>query len=103
MKSCDAKNARERAVAIILLAAGHSKKEAADMLGRNERTIRNWLAKWNRHGLDGLLEKRGHRKPLLTVDQWLSVYEESVKLKLSLPETPKLVQEMFGVKVSIPP
>jgi len=59
MKSCDDKNARERAVAIILLAAGHSEKEVADMLGRNERTIRNWLAKWNEHGLDGLLEKRG--------------------------------------------
>jgi len=36
----------------------------------------------------------------LTVEQWLSIYEEAVKLKLSLPETPKLAQEMFGVKVS---
>lgn len=59
MKSCDDKNARERAVAIILLAAGHSEKEVANMLGRSERTIRNWLAKWNGHGFDGLLEKRG--------------------------------------------
>lgn len=59
MKSCDDENARERAVAIILLAAGHSEKEVADMLGRSERTIRSWLAKWNKYGLNGLLEKRG--------------------------------------------
>lgn len=36
----------------------------------------------------------------MTVEQWLSIYREGVKLKLSLPETPKLVQEVFGVKVS---
>ncbi len=59
MKTCKDENARERALAIILLMAGHSEKEVAGMLNRNERTVRNWLAKWNESGFEGLLEKRG--------------------------------------------
>jgi len=59
VKKCKDENARERAVAIILLLAGFSEKDVARMLGRSDRTVRNWLAKWNESGFEGLLEKRG--------------------------------------------
>ncbi len=39
-------------------------------------------------------------KPLLTREQWEIVYEEASRRKLTLPEVPKLVEEMFGVSVS---
>jgi len=39
-------------------------------------------------------------KPLLTRRQWRLVYEEARRRKLTLPEVPKLVREMFGLEIS---
>jgi len=67
MKTCEDKNACERAIAITLLIVGFSEKEVADMLDRNERTVRNWLTKWNEFSFDGLLKKGGTSKTLVAL------------------------------------
>lgn len=47
---------RQRAQAILLNARGHSAIELATLYGVREETVREWLSRYERSGLEGLLD-----------------------------------------------
>jgi hypothetical protein len=52
-----------RARLILLLADGHTYKEAADTAGLTIRNARKWAVRFARQGLDGLHDLRGRGRP----------------------------------------
>src|SRR5580692_7643927 len=60
-----------RLLALALVLAGHSRVEAAKSCGMDRQTLRDWVIRYNEHGLAGLsdLPKRGGAAPKLSVEK----------------------------------
>ena len=52
---------KERLLAILLLYDGKSIYEVAKIIRRSERTIKEWLKRWNERGYEGILPKVSKR------------------------------------------
>jgi len=46
---------KERLLAILLLYDGKNIYEVAEIIRRSERTIKEWLKRWNERGYEGIL------------------------------------------------
>src|SRR3984957_10928955 len=80
---CDAACLRQRAahvaeaavarrlLAVALVLEGHSRMEAAKNCGMDRQTLRDWVIRYNEHGIAGLsdLPKRGGAAPKLSVEE----------------------------------
>src|SRR5262245_30691456 len=52
-----------RLLAIANALAGMSRKEAAEAAGMDRQTLRDWVIRYNQHGLDGLYDCWGEGRP----------------------------------------
>ena len=69
---------KERLLAILLLYDGKNIYEVAEIIRRSERTIKEWLKRWNERGYEGILpetSKRG-RKPKISNEEWDKILKE---------------------------
>ena len=60
--AADARVSR-RILAIANALSGMSRKEAAEAAGMDRQTLRDWVARYNEHGLDGLADRWGEGRP----------------------------------------
>jgi transposase len=60
-----------RLLALALVLEGHSRAQAAKSCGMDRQTLRDWVIRYNEHGLAGLsdLPKRGGAAPKLSVEE----------------------------------
>ena len=81
----DARVAR-RILAIANALDGMSREDAARSAGMDRQTLRDWVLRYNEHGLDGLSDRSGDgRPPRLTADEQAELLE--IVLAGSDPET----------------
>lgn len=55
--------------AVILAKQGWIARSIGDALGKTSRCIQQWVGDYNRHGLDGLKDRRGGNHRHLTIEQ----------------------------------
>ena len=68
-READAKTAR-RILAIAMVLDGHSRQAAAESQAMDRQTLRDWVIRYNEHGLDGLSDRaRSGRPALLSPEQ----------------------------------
>ena len=69
--------AARRMLALALVLEGVSRTEAAKACGMDRQTLRDWVHRFNEHGLAGLSDKTGHvgPRPLLSPEQEAQVAE----------------------------
>ncbi len=73
--SSDAKQAR-RLLALALVLDGHPRLLAAQAGGMNRQTLRDWVHRYNEHGVEGLRDTRNKgRAPALSADQMQTLKE----------------------------
>jgi transposase len=71
----DARVAR-RLLAIANALAGMSRADAANSAGMDRQTLRDWVIRYNAHGVAGLLDRwKGGRPPLLTAGEQAQLLE----------------------------
>lgn len=59
-----------RLLAIANALAGMSRTEAAESAGMDRQTLRDWIIRYNEHGVDGLCDQKSSgRPPMLTLDE----------------------------------
>jgi transposase len=69
VREADARTAR-RILAIAMVLAGHSRQTAAEAQAMERQTLRDWIIRYNEHGLAGLTDRpRSGRPALLKADQ----------------------------------
>src|SRR3954469_729754 len=62
--------ASRRTLALALVLEGSSREEAARHAGMDRQTLRDWVHRYNEHGLAGLRDRpRSGRRPRLTAEQ----------------------------------
>jgi transposase len=95
------KNARvkERALAVLQLYDGRKEADVARSLGRSEKSVRNWLRRWNeRGGYDGLVPRfTGGPKPRLESSEWDRVVNEIEGKGMTLRDVQVYVKDTRGV------
>jgi transposase len=68
--SAESARLRERLLALALIADGMSGRVVAQRLGRHQRTLGEWVQRFNHHGVNGLQPAfRGHPGTLLTAEE----------------------------------
>jgi transposase len=73
--SSDAKQAR-RLLALAMVLDGHPRLMAAQAGGMNRQTLRDWVHRYNAHGVEGLRDTRNKgRAPALSADQMQTLKE----------------------------
>jgi len=71
----DARVAR-RLLAIANALAGMSRAEAAASAAMDRQTLRDWVIRYNKHGIAGLDDRwNGGRPPILSADEQTEIYE----------------------------
>ena len=60
--SADAKQA-SRILAIAMVLDGYSRKDAAQLCGMDRQTLRDWVHRYNKEGLDGLADRPRSGRP----------------------------------------
>jgi transposase len=64
-----------RLLAIANALEGMDRKAAAEAAGMDRQTLRDWVVRYNEHGIDGLLDRwRGGRPPRLEPDELAELY-----------------------------
>ena len=60
-----------RLLALALVLEGHSRAKAAESCGMDRQTLRDWVIRYNEHGIAGLsdLPKRGGAAPKLSIEE----------------------------------
>ncbi len=99
----DEKNIRikERLLAIIHLYEGKNVYVVADVLKRSEKTIKNWLSDWNKHGYEGLIpQNRNGKEPLIPFDEWDKIIKEIEGKGMTIKEVIKYAKDTRGVEYS---
>ena len=74
---CRDSDAARRMLALALVLEGRSRTDAARSCGMDRQTLRDWVHRYNRSGLDGLSDKQGRTgpKPRLSPEQETEVAE----------------------------
>ena len=75
--ACNDSNATRRMLALAIVCEGGSRAEAARLCGMDRQTLRDWVHRYNRSGLQGIYDKTGSRgrKPRLGTEQTERVAE----------------------------
>lgn len=62
---------------LLLITAGNSCQQIAELFGENRRTVQRWVKTFEQHGLDGLREgERPGRPRSLNAQQWKAVAKD---------------------------
>lgn len=68
---------KERTLAILQIYDGNTEEGAAKSVRRCEKSVRNWLKRWNKNGYDGLApEFDGGPKPRIDDGEWDKIVKE---------------------------
>lgn len=89
---------KERALAILQLYDGKVETDVARSMARCEKSIRNWLRRWNEKGYEGLApEFDGGPKPRLDASEWDKVVEEIEGKGMTIKDVEVYVKDTRGV------
>jgi transposase len=92
---------RERAKCIILFEQGFSLVQLTQIFRVSEKTIYNWLMKWERLGLVGLYNQKGRgRKPKLSTEEKEQVRRWVKSEPRNLKKIVALIQQEWGKEVN---
>jgi transposase len=92
---------KERLLAIIHLYEGKNIYVVADILKRSEKTIYNWLSRWNKHGYNGLIpQNRNGKEPKMSLVEWDEVLKEIKDKGMTIKDTVNYVKDTRGVDYS---
>ena len=95
---------RRRCHGILLKSQGHTSKAVGEILGVSHISVNNWLNRYEREGIDGLLTKAGRgRKAILNQEQDAAlvksvVQQERQRLKQAKENLEKQLGKQFCVK-----
>ena len=90
---------KERALAILRLYDGAAEEETARSVARCEKSIRNWLKRWNEEGYDGLApEFDGGPKPKMDGSEWDKVVKEIEGKGMTIRDVGVYVKDTRGVQ-----
>ena len=91
---------KERLLAILLLYDGKNIYEVAEIIRRSERTIKEWLKRWNKEGYEGILPKvsRRGRKPKISSEEWDKILKEIEGKGMTIKEVTVYVKTTRGVE-----
>ena len=70
---------RQRAMGLRLLHEGKSPKEVAAFLGVSQPTVYDWHHRWQRDGLEGLVNRPKPGRPVKATDSYVALLEEAVE------------------------
>ena len=71
-QAVEARNAKvaRRLLALALVAEGNSREAAATAAGMDRQTLRDWVHRYNAHGVEGLADRKAKgRPPMLSAEQ----------------------------------
>jgi putative transposase len=89
---------KERALAILRLYNGTTEEETARSVARCEKSVRNWLKRWNERGYEGLApEFDGGPKPRIDDDEWDRIVEEIEGKGMTIHDVAVYVKDTRGV------
>jgi len=91
---------KERLLAILLLYDGKNIYEVAEIIRRSERTIKEWLKRWNKEAYEGILPKvsRRGRKPKISGEEWDKILKEIEGKGMTIKEVAVYVKTTRGVE-----
>ncbi|WP_230321639.1 helix-turn-helix domain-containing protein [Streptococcus pasteurianus] len=76
----------------------HNYKETAALYDVSYSQVYLWVKKYDKHGEEGLIDKRGHHKADDEVDELEHLRRENVRLKCQLEEKDMAVELLKKVK-----
>ena len=89
---------KERLLAVLLLYDGKNIYEVAEILRKCERTIKEWLSRWNKERYEGLFPRKGRgRKPLLPDSEWDKILKE-IEGRMTIKDVTVYVKTTRGVE-----
>jgi len=89
---------KERALAILRVYNGKIIEEAAESVSRCEKSVRNWLKRWNEKGYDGLApEFDGGPKPRIDGSEWDKIIKEIENKGMTIRDVAVYVKDSRGV------
>lgn len=90
---------KERLLAILHIYDGKTIKDAAKAVGRCEKSIKNWLKRWNEKGYEGLKPHfTGGPKPKLSYSEWDKIIREIEGKAMTLKDVVVYVKTTRGVE-----
>lgn len=94
-------NYRKRCQMILLKLEGYKSSEIGLIVDTCEMTVNNWVASFERYGIEGLVTKAGQgRKPILT-NQHESIVRKAVQEERQrLSQAKKIIEENIGRSMS---
>lgn len=94
-------NYRKRCQMILLKLEGYKSSEIGLIVDSCEMTVNNWVASFERYGIEGLVTKAGQgRKPILT-DQHEGIVRKAVQEERQrLSQAQKIIEESIGRSMS---
>ncbi len=101
---------RRRMLALALVLDGHSRTDAAQSCGMDRQTLRDWVHRFNEHGLAGLSDRKSPGpKPRLTAEQDAAVAElvrqgpdvaQHGVIRWRRADLSKVIEARFGVRLA---
>jgi putative transposase len=89
---------KERALAMLRLYDGTTEEETARSVARCEKSVRNWLTRWNEKGYDGLApEFDGGPKPRIDGSEWDKIVQEIEGKGMTIKDVEVYVKDTRGV------
>jgi len=89
---------KERSLAILRLYDGATEEETARSVARCEKSVRNWLKRWNEKGYDGLApEFDGGPKPKMDSGEWDKIVQEIEGKGMTIKDVEVYVKDTRGV------
>jgi putative transposase len=89
---------KERALAMLRLYDGATEEETARSVVRCEKSVRNWLKRWNEKGYDGLApEFDGGPKPRIDSGEWDKIVQEIEGKGMTIRDVEVYVKDTRGV------
>lgn len=89
---------KERALAILRLYDGGTEEETARSVARCEKSVRNWLKRWNEKGYGGLApEFDGGPKPRIDSGEWDKIVREIEGRGMTIKDVEVYVKDTRGV------
>jgi len=92
---------KDRLLAIILLYDGKNIYDVSEILRRCDRTIKEWLSRWNKEGYQGLVPERGGgRKWKMPYEMWDDILKEIDGKGMTISDVVDYVKTTRGVEYS---
>lgn len=90
---------KERALAVLQLYDGRREADVARSVGRSEKSVRNWLRRWNEDGYDdGLVpDFTGGPKPRMESSEWDKIVKEIENKGMTIKDVAVYVKDTRGV------